>query len=79
MLTTYKLDREYLSLLEEPQLKLFENEFKTKKDEFLGIKFEKRGYTVNDKIEQIINSKIQTIGFFSRRRRIRYWLSIGWQ
>src|SRR5690554_6316579 len=65
MLATYKLDREFLSLLEEPQLRLFENEFKIKKEQFLGIQFEKRGYTVNDKIEQIIDSKIQTIGFFS--------------
>ena len=65
MLATYKLEREFLSLLEEPQLRLFESEFKIKKDEFLGIKYDKRGYTVNDKIEQIIDSKIQTIGFFS--------------
>lgn len=65
MLATYKLEREFLSQLEEPQLRLFESEFKIKKDEFLGIKYDKRGYTVNDKIEQIIDSKIQTIGFFS--------------
>ena len=54
MLATYKLEREFLSLLEEPQLRLFENEFKIKKEQFLGIKYEKRGYTVNDKIEQIL-------------------------
>lgn len=65
MLATYKLDREFLSLLEEPQLRLFESEFKIKKDEFLEVKFDTRGYTVNDKIEHIIDSKIQTIGFFS--------------
>ena len=62
----YKLEKEFLSLVEEPQLKLFEDEFKiTKNKSFIGIKFEERGYTVNDKVEEIIDSKIQTIGFFS--------------
>jgi DNA (cytosine-5)-methyltransferase 1 len=63
---TYKLKKEFLSLLEEPQLELFKNEFKiTEKKSFIDIKFEKRGYTVNDKVSKIIDSKIQTIGFFS--------------
>jgi DNA (cytosine-5)-methyltransferase 1 len=63
---TYKLEKEFLSLLEEPQLELFKNEFKiTEKKSFIDIKFEKRGYTVNDKVSKIIDSKIQTIGFFS--------------
>ena len=35
MLATYKLEREFLSLLEEPQLRLFESEFKIKIPEFL--------------------------------------------
>ena len=63
---TYKLEKEFLYLLEEPQLELFKNEFKiTEKKSFIDIKFEKRGYTVNDKVSKIIDSKIQTIGFFS--------------
>jgi DNA (cytosine-5)-methyltransferase 1 len=63
---TYKLEKEFLSLLEEPQLELFKNEFKiAEKKSFIDIKFEKRGYSVNDKASKIIDSKIQTIGFFS--------------
>ncbi|VAW12962.1 DNA-cytosine methyltransferase [hydrothermal vent metagenome] len=62
----YKFPKESLMLLQEPQMKLFEEEFKaSQKKEFIGIKFNKRGYTVNDKVESIIDSKIQTIGFFS--------------
>ena len=42
---TYKLEKEFLYLLEEPQLELFKNEFKiTEKKSFIDIKFEKRGY-----------------------------------
>jgi len=65
MLLTYKLERKSLSFVEEPQLKLFEQDFKLKKESFIGIEYEKRGYTVNDKVNEIIDSKIQTIGFFS--------------
>lgn len=65
MQTTYKLERESISLLQEQQLCLFENEFKIEKEDLLDIKFEKKGYTVNDKLEKIIDSKIQTISFFS--------------
>lgn len=65
MPVTYKLDREFISLVAEPQLSLFEDEFEIKKETFLGIKYNKRGYSVNDKFEQIIDSKIQAIGFFS--------------
>lgn len=63
---TYKLEKEFLSLVEEPQLKLFNNEFKiSEKKSFINIKFENRGYSVNDKSSKIIDSKIQTIAFFS--------------
>lgn len=65
MLATYKLEMEFLTLVEEPQLRLFEKEFKQTKQNFIGIEYEKRGYTVNDKVDEIVNSKIQTIGFFS--------------
>jgi DNA (cytosine-5)-methyltransferase 1 len=63
---TYKLEKEFLSLLQEPQLELFKNEFKiAEKKNFIDIKFEKRGYAVNNRASEIIDSKIQTIGFFS--------------
>jgi DNA (cytosine-5)-methyltransferase 1 len=63
---TYKLEKEILALLEEQPRELFKNEFKIEeKKSFIDIKFEKRGYTVNDKVSKIIDSKIQTIGFFS--------------
>ncbi len=64
--TQYKLPKESLMLVQEPQIRLFEDEFKVSlKQEFIGINFRQRGYTVNDKVETIIESKIQTIGFFS--------------
>ncbi len=62
----YKLPKESLMLVQEPQIRLFEEEFKiSTKKEFIGIDFNQRGYTVNDKVDLIIDSKIQTIGFFS--------------
>jgi DNA (cytosine-5)-methyltransferase 1 len=62
----YKLPKESLMLVQEPQIRLFEEEFKiSSKKEFIGIDFNQRGYTVNDKVDLIIDSKIQTIGFFS--------------
>jgi DNA (cytosine-5)-methyltransferase 1 len=62
----YKLPKESLVLVEESQLRLFENEFRiSSKKDFIGIEFNHRGYTVNDKVELIIESKIQAIGFFS--------------
>ncbi|MGI6341974.1 MAG: DNA cytosine methyltransferase [Bacteroidales bacterium] len=65
MSVIYKLDRSFLSLVEERQLSLFEDEFEIKKEKFVGVKYEDRGYTVNDKTELIIDSKIQAISFFS--------------
>ena len=62
----YKLPKESLLFVQEPQLMLFEDEFdKFGKKDFIDIEFSHRGYTVNDQIEKIIESKIQTIGFFS--------------
>lgn len=62
----YKLPKESLIYLQEPQLMLFEDEFdKFGKKDFININYNQRGYTVNDQIEKIIESKIQTIGFFS--------------
>jgi DNA (cytosine-5)-methyltransferase 1 len=65
MSTTYKLEREFLSLIQDHQLLHFEEGFKLKKNAPIKIKFDQRGYTVNDKVDEIIDSKIQTIGFFS--------------
>lgn len=62
----YKFPKESLMLVEEPQIRLFEDDFIIhQKKEFIGIQYNQRGYTVNDKVDEIINSKIQTIGFFS--------------
>jgi len=62
----YKFPKESLTLVEEPQIKLFEDDFITyKKKEFIGIEYNHKSYIVNDKIDKIIDSKIQTIGFFS--------------
>ena len=62
----YKFPKESLMLVEEPQIRLFEDDFIIhQKKEFIGIKYNQKSYTVNDKIEEIIDSNIQTIGFFS--------------
>jgi DNA (cytosine-5)-methyltransferase 1 len=62
----YKFPKESLMLIEEPQIRLFEDDFVIhQKKEFIGISYNHRGYTVNDKVDEIIDSKIQTIGFFS--------------
>ena len=63
---TYKLEKEFLALLDDPQFEIFNNDFKTtKKEKSINIEFAKRGYNVNDKASGVIESKIQTIGFFS--------------
>jgi len=49
MPATYKFEKEYLSLVEEPQLRLFENDFQPTTDKFLAIKFDERGYKANGK------------------------------
>ncbi len=62
----YKLPKESLLYVQEPQLVLFEDEFKKfGKKEFIDIEFSHRVYTVNNNVEKVIDSKIQTIGFFS--------------
>jgi DNA (cytosine-5)-methyltransferase 1 len=63
---TYKLPKESLSLVEEPQIKLFEEDFGsiTKKD-FIGIKYNQRIYNVNSDSELIAESKVNAIGLFS--------------
>lgn len=62
----YKFPKESLMLVEEPQIRLFEDEFAiNQKKEFIDISYNQRGYTVNNQVDKIIDSKIQTIGFFS--------------
>lgn len=65
MTSLYKLDRELLSELDEPQIAIFEQDFPKTKKKYINIACEQRGYTVNDKVEEIIDSKINAIGFFS--------------
>lgn len=60
----YKLDKNTLSLIEEPQLKLFESEFKEVTDNNIDIEYSHKSYSVNDlKIKN--NSKVNSICFFS--------------
>lgn len=61
----YELNKEFLSVVEEPQLMLFENDFDIVHSDRIDIPFESKGYSVNNRIEEFIDSKIQAIGFFS--------------
>jgi DNA (cytosine-5)-methyltransferase 1 len=62
----YKLQKESLIYVQDHQMSLFEQEFECfGQNEFININYGHRGYTVNDKIDTIIDSKVQTIGFFS--------------
>ena len=62
----YKLPKESLIYVQDKQLSLFEDEFtKFGRKDFITIDYNRRGYTVNDKIDTVSDSKIQTIGFFS--------------
>ena len=61
----YKIHQKQYSLVEESQLKLFGIERPMVESEFINIKYEHKGYTCNDKVEEIIDSKIQVISFFS--------------
>ena len=65
MYSTYKLDREYLSLLENSRISLLENEFRIINDQYFGIQFKQMGYSVNENSEKLLDSKIHTLGFFS--------------
>ena len=55
-----------LKVYQKPQFQLFQDEFQISlENEFTDMNFNVRGYSVNDKVDSIIDSKIQTIGFFS--------------
>ncbi|SDJ28595.1 DNA (cytosine-5)-methyltransferase 1 [Flavobacterium noncentrifugens] len=52
--------------VQDNQLSLFEEEFtKFGRKKFITVDYEHRGYSVNDKRDTIIDSKVQTISFFS--------------
>ena len=62
----YKLPKDSLLQIQDLQTELFENEFKySGEDHFIQINFKHRGYSVNDKTELIVDSKVQAIGVFS--------------
>lgn len=62
----YKLQKEFLSLIDKQQLEHFTKEFKgQEKESDLYLKYKEKGYNVNKKVSKIIESKVQTIGFFS--------------
>lgn len=62
----YKLPKSSLMGVEEPQMRLFEEEFGcvTIKD-FIGIDYNHRSYHVNSQLETIAETKINAIGLFS--------------
>lgn len=62
---SYKLSREYLSIVEESQTILFEQEFREIQEEHITINYDERGYQVNHLQLEIAESKINAIGFFS--------------
>jgi DNA (cytosine-5)-methyltransferase 1 len=64
--TIYKLPKESLSLVDKSQIKIFEEDFKSKTSkDFIGIKYNQRNYNVNSNSELISKSKINAIGLFS--------------
>lgn len=58
----YEINRELLKTIMPSQLETFENDFKNVSDLSIKLEFQPRGYNVNN---QIVESKIQTISFFS--------------
>lgn len=61
----YELKKEYLNVTDNIQYSLFENEFQHTTGDSVEIEFEPRSYTVNDQTENIIESKVHALGFFS--------------
>lgn len=62
----YKLPKESLLLIEESQLKFFQNEFDVKQENnFIEIKYNQKSYNVNDGKNEILESKTNAISFFS--------------
>ncbi len=62
----YQLEQKFLKEIAEHQLNSFIEEFNfPKKSQSINLTFNPKGFTVNDKIDKIINSSTQAIGFFS--------------
>jgi DNA (cytosine-5)-methyltransferase 1 len=61
----YKLDRDYLDIMEESQMKLFKEEFSFDKEKFIELEFNKKGYSINGNGVEVSSSKIQAISVFS--------------
>ncbi len=61
----YEFKNDYLGFSKNKQLSLFDDDVKEFSNGILQLEFTPKSYTVNDKIDQIIESKTQAIGFFS--------------
>ena len=62
----YKFFKDSISMVQSHEIFLFESEFiKSSNKNLFKIPFSHRSYRVNDKVDSIIESKINTIGFFS--------------
>ena len=62
----YKLEKNHLSLIEKSKQEFFFKDFNSTKDKnFVNINFKHKSFNVNDSVSKIIDSKIQSIGFFS--------------
>lgn len=62
----YKFPKESLMLVEEPQVNIFKEDYFVQDDQnFIDINYNEKSYSVNTQVDKIIDSKIQTIGFFS--------------
>ncbi|WP_148570770.1 DNA cytosine methyltransferase [Aliarcobacter cryaerophilus] len=62
----YKFDKSILLALQEFEQELFLKDFNSKKSEnFINISYSDLNYSCKDKIDKIIDSKIQAISFFS--------------
>ena len=62
---TYQLDKNIFSPIKDKQLSLLVDELTDSSKKHIIIDYQHRGYTVNDKIDEIIDSPIQSIGLFS--------------
>jgi len=62
----YNLPTESLNFIQKDQIKNFEDQFgSSKKSKNIKINYTPKEYTVNDKVESVIESKTQAISFFS--------------
>jgi DNA (cytosine-5)-methyltransferase 1 len=59
------LDREIFIMDEATQASFYDNDLNTEDEKLDNTEFKPRGYSVNDKVEEIIDSKINAIGLFS--------------